>query len=107
MSALRNSEPMDDKTGYTTKKESISDVEAGDPYLGHRNGRPVDADRLSQLSELGRIERSTTHRGLKSRHVSMIAIGGAVGVSADDLHFRFWWQDERGEDVPRYRITDD
>jgi amino acid permease len=40
--------------------------------------QPVVFDQ-NEESEI-RVERETTHRALKSRHISMIAIGGAVGT---------------------------
>lgn len=55
--------------------EEAGSNEYRDGEKGH--GRVVDTD---QLSELGRIERTTTHRGLKSRHVSMIAMYVVVQV---------------------------
>jgi hypothetical protein len=54
--------------GYTKDDSSLEG--AGDPYKAQRDGHVVDADRLSQLSELGQIERGTTHRGLKGRQIS-------------------------------------
>ncbi|KAL7408848.1 amino acid permease/ SLC12A domain-containing protein [Mrakia frigida] len=60
------------------KDDGSGNVEEAGSYERREKGPTVmDSD---QLSELGRIERTTTHRGLKSRHISMIAIGGAVGT---------------------------
>jgi len=54
------------------KDDGSGNVEEAGSYERREKGPTVmDSD---QLSELGRIERTTTHRGLKSRHVSMIAM---------------------------------
>lgn len=54
------------------KDDGSGNVEEAGSYERREKGPTVmDSD---QLSELGRIERTTTHRGLKSRHISMIAM---------------------------------
>lgn len=40
----------------------------------------VEVDNVSEFSKTGEVEDVTVHRGLKSRHIQLIALGGAIGT---------------------------
>lgn len=56
------------------------DAELQDNYGGDDNGTqmPVDSGGVQPRGRL--IYESSTHRGLKSRHIQLIALGGSIGT---------------------------
>lgn len=65
--------------GYHTDSPSPSDgTEKPDYHAQQRTLSPIDGTdiRAAQFEDGSRL-----HRGLKARHITMIAIGGAIGQS--------------------------
>jgi yeast amino acid transporter len=56
---------------------SSPDADAMEKHVQEQTMAPVDSERTIPVSD-GK-HNSHLHRGLKARHITMIAIGGAIG----------------------------
>ena len=62
--------------GFLRRKASSSSLESPPPAFKNEYGQTIVAD--SHAAELG--DHTQLHRDLKARHITMIAIGGAIGT---------------------------
>ena len=64
-------------------KRSSSSSDGASPHGDHEKGKnayTADAEPIGSDGVTQHLDHQHLHRGLKSRHITMIAIGGAIGT---------------------------